>query len=88
MVIFCVTLLVAGQCAFTCSGDLDEFQRAWNIRWDNGVQAVVDDHGPVAPLRRIGGEVVWAVDAEPASCTPVPKFKPRIKVVTAELPKP
>jgi hypothetical protein len=73
---FCATLLVAGQCAFTCGGDLDEFRKAWNIRWDNGAQAVVDNYGPVAPLRRVNGEVVWAVEAEPASCTPVPKLKP------------
>jgi hypothetical protein len=84
----CATLLVAGQCAFTCGGDLDEFRKAWNIRWHNGAQAVVDNYGPVAPLRRVNGHVIWAVEAEPASCTPVPKLKPRIEETTAERPKP
>jgi hypothetical protein len=77
---FCATLLVAGQCAFTCVGDLDEFRKAWDIRWDNSDQ--------VAPLRRVHGDVVWAVEAEPAGCMPVPKLKPLIGEATAELPKP
>jgi hypothetical protein len=85
---FCVTLLVAGQCAFACNGDLDEFQRAWNIRWDNGAQVIVDNHGPVPQLRRINGEALWVVEAEPASCAPVPKLKPPIEKATAERPKP
>ena len=81
---FCAAILVAGQCAFTCSGDLDEFRKAWDIRWDNAAQAVVDNHGPVPPLRRVKGEAVWTVEAEPASCTPVPELKPRSEVATAE----
>jgi hypothetical protein len=85
---FCATLLVAGQCAFTCVGDLDEFRKAWDIRWDNSDQAIVDDYGPVAPLRRVHGDVVWAVEAEPAGCMPLPKLKPLIGEATAELPKP
>lgn len=83
---FCATLLVAGQCAFTCSGVLDEFQTAWNIRWDNGAQAIVDDHGPAPQLRRTESQVVWAVEAEPASCTP--KGKPLIEEARMQRPKP
>jgi hypothetical protein len=85
---FCATLLLAGQCVFTCAGDLDEFKRAWDIRWDNAAQAIVDNHGPAPQLRRVEDQVVWSVEAEPASCTPIPKFKPRIEEATAELPKP
>ena len=85
---FCATLLVAGQCAFSCAGDLDEFRKAWNIRWDNGAQAVVDDYGTAAPLRRVNGDVVWPVEAEPAGCMPLPKLKPRIEEAPLELPKP
>ena len=72
---------------FDCSGNLDELMSSEgrrNIQWDNGAQAIVDDHGPMPQFRRIQGEVLWAVEAEPASCTRIPKLKPRIEVATAE----
>ena len=72
---FCATLVCTGQCALACSGNPDEFQTAWNIRWNNGAQAIVEDYGPVSRLRRVNGDVVWAVEAEArrlrAGCTDV-----------------
>ena len=53
---FCATLLVSGQCLLACGGLMQEFKQAWNwpasLRWDNSIQAPVDDYGTLPQLLR------------------------------------
>jgi hypothetical protein len=51
---------------------MQEFQQAWNwpasLRWDNSIQAPVDDHGTLPQLHRRGEEAIWSTRAEPTYC--------------------
>ena len=69
---FCATLLVSGQCLLACGGLMQEFRYAWNwpasFRWDNSIQAPVDDYGTLPQLLRRGEEAIWSTPAEPTYC--------------------
>jgi hypothetical protein len=51
---------------------MQEFRYAWNwpasLRWDNSIQAPVDDYGTLPQLLRRGEEAIWSVPAEPTYC--------------------
>ena len=69
---FCATLLVSGQCLLACGGLMQEFKQAWNwpasLRWDNSIQAPVDDYGTLPQLLLHGEEAIWSTPAEPTYC--------------------
>jgi hypothetical protein len=51
---------------------MQEFKQAWNwpasLRWDNSIQAPVDDYGTLPQLDRRGEEAIWSTPAEPIYC--------------------
>jgi hypothetical protein len=51
---------------------MQEFRYAWNwpasLRWDNSIQAPVDDYGTLPQLLRRGEEAIWSTPAEPTYC--------------------
>jgi hypothetical protein len=69
---FCATLLVSGQCLLACGGLMQEFKQAWNwpasLRWDNSIQAPVDDYGTLPQLLLHGEEAIWSTPTEPTYC--------------------
>jgi hypothetical protein len=84
---YCALIVAAGQCLLACGGPPDEFKQAWGEpRWNNDMQTIIDDHGPMPKLHRRGADVIWSVEAEPAGCGPVPKLKPAGSLA-ADLPK-
>lgn len=74
---FCTSLIVVTQCMLVCGGAIGEYRSAWGEpRWDNALQAIIDNYGPIPALYKSKAGVLWMTDAEPASCAPVPQFKP------------
>ena len=51
---------------------MQEFKQAWNwpasLRWDNSIQAPVDDYGTLPQLLLHGEEAIWSIPAEPTYC--------------------
>lgn len=74
----CATIAVAAGCMFACEGSAAEFQEAWQPTYSNELQMMVDQHGaPWPKLHQVtGSSVLWAVEADAATCAPVPKLKP------------